>query len=103
IPARPTAFMGMSSRRRTPIVGRIIRPGVSVVHAILKRCIDCGEAHARAGSRCPGCERAFQARRNAQPKRKAYADPLYRSIPLVGQCAECGTDVDLTRHHLMAV
>ena len=68
-----------------------------------RRCVDCGEAHSRRGSRCPACERSFQARRNAQPKRKAYADPLYRAIPLHGHCADCGSDVDLTRHHQLAV
>lgn len=70
---------------------------------LARRCVDCGEGHAYPGSRCAGCERSFQARRNAQLKRAAYTDPLYRSIPLAGPCADCGSHVDLTRHHLRAV
>ena len=68
-----------------------------------KRCVECGQSHSRAGSRCRYCERLFQATRNAKPERQAYRDPLYLAIPLVGTCRDCGTPLDLTRHHELAV
>lgn len=64
-------------------------------------CITAGCMQPTAGTRCQRCEREHQAQRNADPKRKAYRDPAYRAIPLGGQvCWCCGTDQDLTRHHV---
>lgn len=74
------------------------RPGHPRLH---RRCVVCGIACYAA--RCQDCEREYQAKRNALPKRQAYKDPAYLAIPLVGQCADCGSAVDLTRHHELAV
>src|SRR5438105_2144282 len=53
------------------------------------------------GPRCSSCEREHQAARNRDPKRRAYADPVYRSVPLAGSCADCGATTDLTRDHVI--
>ena len=53
------------------------------------------------GARCVEHERAHQAARNADPKRRAYRAASYRGLSLVGQqCWCCGTTEDLTRHHV---
>lgn len=66
----------------------------------VKLCITAGCMQPTAGSRCQRCEREYQQQRNADPKRKAYADPAYRAVPLDGQCACCGSVRDLTRDHV---
>jgi 5-methylcytosine-specific restriction endonuclease McrA len=67
----------------------------------VRLCITPGCLGATMGTRCADCEREHQRRRNADPKRRAYQDPAYRAISLGGfVCACCGTDQDLTRHHV---
>jgi 5-methylcytosine-specific restriction endonuclease McrA len=34
-------------------------------------------------------------------QRKAYSDPVYRSIPTWGQCETCGVHGELTRDHIV--
>ncbi len=67
----------------------------------MRRCRGCGQPTPFA--RCLECERIYQRKRNVQLKRKAYRDPNYLAIPLVGVCQDCGSAVDLTRHHERAV
>jgi 5-methylcytosine-specific restriction endonuclease McrA len=52
-------------------------------------------------TRCPRCESIYQAERNARPGRQAYKDPIYRSIPRVGECEVCGTTEDITLDHIL--
>lgn len=65
-------------------------------------CIDCGtitEVGHHHQSRCVPCKKARQSRRNADPKRKAYADPAYLAVVRT-VCLCCGSRDDLTRHHV---
>ena len=68
--------------------------------SVPKRCVTCGAA-TTAGRRCPTCEVMHQHRRNAQPRRRAYADPVYRAIPLGGRCWVCGQMGADTRDHVV--
>lgn len=67
----------------------------------LKLCVEPGCMRSTMGTRCAECEAMKQARRNADPKRRAYRDPGYRAIPLAGACACCGSTSDLTRDHVV--
>lgn len=50
--------------------------------------------------RCGVCQRAYDHARNMRPERAAYRDPVYLSIPIVGQCQKPGcTDPAETRDH----
>lgn len=66
-----------------------------------KLCAVAGCLNVTHGSRCALHEAEHQRRRNAQPKRRAYKDPAYTSVPLVGSCACCGATEDLTRDHVV--
>lgn len=65
----------------------------------MRTCLDCGVL--TQGRRCVWCRRKREAMRNADPKRAAYRDPVYRAIPLVGACVDCGSRSDLTRDHVL--
>lgn len=73
----------------------------------VRLCLDCATAYSPGdASRCPGCVRKRDARRNSNPKRKAYSDPAYQAIALVGPCADAhlgGCAGDLTRDHVPAL
>jgi hypothetical protein len=67
----------------------------------VKLCLVPGCMQPTAGTRCPAHEAAWQRDRNARrgPERTVHAP--YRKVSLDGQvCACCGTDEDLTRHHV---
>ena len=71
----------------------------------MKLCLDgCGQLadpKSANGSRCTGCERVRNRKRNADPKRAAYTGRAYRSLSVAGaQCACCGSRSDLTRDHV---
>lgn len=51
--------------------------------------------------RCATCQRAYDRARNADPKRAPYRDPVYRAIPIVGQCQHPGCESPAeTRDHI---
>lgn len=47
--------------------------------------------------RCASCQRTYDRDRQRDPRRAAYLDPVYRSIPIVGLCP-CGARAE-TRDH----
>lgn len=66
-------------------------------------CLDCGRPFEGDRERgrpnvCGGCK----GKRSRAPKRRAYSEPAYRAVPLVGVCAcpGCGRTEDLTRDHV---
>lgn len=77
----------------------------------LKVCIEANCWVASHNTRCPEHERAHQQRRNAgrtlanvgKVKRAIYITPEYKKSVVYGDCSCCGTDVDLTRHHVVPV
>lgn len=77
----------------------------------LKVCISPNCWQRTLGTRCTDCEREYQQRRNAgrtqanvgKVKRATYVDAEYRRSIVYGDCLCCGTDVDITRHHVVPV
>jgi 5-methylcytosine-specific restriction endonuclease McrA len=66
-------------------------------------CLECtnyASPRSKNGSRCPRCETKRNNKRNADPKRAAYKDPVYRSFIVGPHCSECGTTEDLTKDHI---
>ena len=67
-------------------------------------CIDCGIV--APGTRCPTCERIYQAARARRPKaakiwRTArWQETSRRAIRRDGECQLCGATTNLTAHHL---
>jgi 5-methylcytosine-specific restriction endonuclease McrA len=61
-------------------------------------CLEWADPRSRSGSRCTGCERSRNARRNAQADRQGYKSRAYREIPLT-ECRRCGSLRNLNRHH----
>jgi 5-methylcytosine-specific restriction endonuclease McrA len=68
-----------------------------------RRCIEQGCVELTQRTRCTLHQRVRDRNRNANPTRKAYQDPEYRSIPLVGVCIDCGSSDDLTRDHITPI
>ena len=66
----------------------------------MRTCIRCGVTMLLRRPRCIGCEKRYQAVRNARPSRQQYRDPVYRSLVPSGYCHwGCGRRAD-TREHL---
>lgn len=67
----------------------------------MKICIEPDCWNTTPNTRCVEHERVWQARRNRDPKRKPRRTAAYMGISLAGHvCACCGTNDDLTRHHV---
>ena len=67
-----------------------------------KPCLDCSELTTN-GTRCIPCSRAQERRRNQQPHRAMYRDPVYKSYVKASSCAKCGAVDDLTVDHIIAI
>lgn len=68
----------------------------------LKLCVTAGCMTATYGSRCGPCEKAHQSARNKAPSRRAIRyDSDYRRSVVYGACLCCGTESDITRHHVV--
>lgn len=65
----------------------------------LRPCIDPDCARLTTATRCEQHEQAHQRERNLDPRRRGH--PAYRAKPAYGDCACCGTDQDITRHHVV--
>ena len=68
----------------------------------MKVCMEPGCWNPTPNTRCPEHERAWQAARNARRGAARKPSAPYRKMSLIGLvCACCGTDQDLTRHHVL--
>lgn len=69
--------------------------------AIPMPCLDCGQLTKRRPARCWLCSTKWEQKRNSDPKRKAYKNPLYLAQPKEGTCWICNKPGADTRDHIV--